>query len=177
MKLAEFIIVCLGLVVFAGSAFGQTSETSVSELHRVANVLEKSATVLGYETLRGYLSTDEWETEEKKALIEDHAYYTLSGKDSDGSCLSTDGRIGVTILIFKNDELARRQVIEAKKYHSGNIGFEVTRSDDTGYFLKEVNGFYAAVIQDTRVVFFEDRSRAQADILKSLIGSFAKEAR
>jgi len=67
MKLAEFMIVCFGLIVFAGSAFGQTPEGSVSELHRVANVLEKSATVLGYEAVRGYLSADEWETDEKES--------------------------------------------------------------------------------------------------------------
>jgi hypothetical protein len=64
-----------------------------------------------------------------------------------------------------------------KKYHSGNIGVKVTKSDETGYFLEEVNGFYAAVIQDTKVIFFEDRSRAQADIVKSLVESLAKEAR
>ncbi|MDQ1636944.1 MAG: hypothetical protein QOF62_283 [Pyrinomonadaceae bacterium] len=177
MKLTKFIIACFCLLVIGGDALGQTTESSVSELQRVAKVLEKSATVLGYKTVRGFRPTDEWETEEKKVLLENHAYYTLFGEDSDGSCLRTNGRIGVTILIFKNDELARRQVDEMKKDHSGNIGFKVTKSDETGYLLEEVNGFYAAVIQDTKVIFFEDRSRAQADNIKSLVESLAKEAR
>ncbi len=177
MKLTKFIIACFCLLVFADNALGQATESSVSELQRVAKVLEKSATVLGYKTVRGYHPTDEWEAEEKKVLLENHAYYTLFGEDSDGSCLSTNGRIGVTTLIFKDAELARRQVDEMKKYHSGNMGVKVTKSDETGYFLEEVNGFYAAVIQDTKVIFFEDRSRAQADIVKSLSESVAKEAR
>ncbi len=110
-------------------------------------------------------------------MLENHAYYTLFGKDSDDSCLSTNGRIGVTILIFKDAAFARRQVDEMKKYHSGNMGVKITKSGETGYFLEEVNGFYAAVMQDTKVIFFEDRSRAQADVIKSLGESVAKGAR
>jgi len=101
IKLTKFIVTCFCLLVFGGDALGQATESSVSELQRVAKVLEKSATVVGYETVRGYRPSDEWEAEEKKVLLENHAYYTLFGKDSDGSCLSTNGRIGVTILIFK----------------------------------------------------------------------------
>ncbi len=177
MKLAKFIVTCFCLFVFAGSSLGQTNESSVSELQRVAKVLEKSAIALGYEAVKSYRPSDEWEAEEKKVLVENHAYYTLFGKDFDDSCLSTNGRIGVTILIFKDAELARRQVDEMEKYHSGNMGVKVTKSDETGYFLEEVNGFYAAVVQDTKVIFFEDRSRAQADVIKSLGESVAKGAR
>jgi len=144
MKLTKFVITCFCLFVFAGSSLGQIGENSVSELLRVAKVLEKSADTLGYETVRGYRPSDEWEAEEKKNLLENHAYYTLFGKDSDDSCLSTNGRISVTILVFKDAEFARRQVDEMKKYHSGNMGVKVTKSDETGYFLEEVNGFYAA---------------------------------
>ncbi|MCU1287971.1 MAG: hypothetical protein JWN60_200, partial [Acidobacteria bacterium] len=82
-----------------------------------------------------------------------------------------------TILIFKDTELARRQVEEMKKYHSGNMGVKVTKSDETGYFLEEVNGFYGAVVQDTKVIFFEDRSRAQAGVIKSLVEFVAKGVR
>lgn len=64
-----------------------------------------------------------------------------------------------------------------KKYHLGNIGGQVTKSDESGYLLREINGFYGAVIQDTKVVFFEDRSRVQAAIVKSLSESITKAAR
>lgn len=177
MKLTKLIIACFCLLVFVGNALGQIAENSVSEMQQVAKVLEKSATALGYEAVKGYRPSDEWEAEEKKVLLENHAYYTLFGKDSDDSCLSTNGRIGVTILIFKDAEFARRQVDEMKKYHSGNMGVRVTKSDETSYFLEEVNGFYAAVIQGTKVIFFEDRSRAQAEVIKSLVESVAKGAR
>lgn len=177
MKVTKFIIACFCLLVFAGDSLGQPTASTVSDLQHVAKVIEKSAIVLGYKIVRSYRPTDEWEAEEKKVLIENHAYYTLSGEDSDGSCLSTNGRIGVTILIFKDTELARRQVEEMKKYHSGNMGVKVTKSDETGYFLEEVNGFYGAVVQDTKVIFFEDRSRAQAGVIKSLVEFVAKGVR
>jgi len=63
-----------------------------------------------------------------------------------------------------------------KKYHSGNMGVKVTKPDETGYFLVEVNGYYAAFVRDTAVIFFEDRSRVQTDVIKSLTESFAREA-
>ncbi len=175
MNLIKLIVACFCFVAFVDSSFGQTSETAVSDIKSVVKILEKSANALGYEAVQSYRPSDEWEAKEKKSLIENHAYYTLIAKNSVQSCLIPDGRIEVTILKFKNAEFARRHVDERKKYHSGNMGVNVTTSNEDGYFVEDVNGFYAAIIQDTKVIFFEDRSRAQADIVKLLVEFLAKE--
>ncbi len=174
MKLTKFIVACFCLLVFASDSLAQTSDSSVSESERIAKLLEKSATVLGYEAIKSHRPSDEWEAEEKKALLESHTYYSLLGKDFKGSCLLPDGMIAVTILVFKDAEIARHQVEEMKKHRSGNISVKMTKSDDTNYFLEEANGFYAVVIQDTKVILLDDRSRAQADVIKQLVVSIAK---
>ena len=175
MNLIKLIIGCFCLLSFVGSLFGQTNETAVSDIKSVVKILEKSADALSYEAVQSYRPKDEWEAKEKKSLIENHVYYTLIAKNSVQSCLIPDGRIEVTILKFKNAEFARRHIDERKKYHSGNFGVKVTTSNEDGYFLEDFNGFYAAIIQDTQVIFFEDRSRAQADIVKLLVEFLAKE--
>ncbi len=168
------ITICLCLSVFAESALGKNIDEVSPEIKRVVEIIEQSANNLGYKAVRGYRPSDEWEAEEKKDLLESHAYYTLYGKDSDDSCTSSKGRIGVTILIFKDGEIARRHVAQMKEYHSGNIGIKIIKSDENGYYLEEVNGFYAAVIKGSKVVFFEDRSRAQREIVESLSEALAR---
>jgi len=177
MKLTKFIVACFCLLIFAGDSLAQTSESSISELQRIAKLLEKSAIALGYEAVKSHRPSDEWEAEEKKALLESHAYYQLLGKDFNGSCLLPDGVIDVTILVFKDAELAHRQVEEMKRHRSGNIGAKITKPDETGYFLEEVNGVYAVVTQDTKVILLEDKSRAQADVIKQLVVSIVKGMR
>ena len=169
------ITVCFCFVAFVGSLFGQINEIAVTEVKNAAKVLEKSADALGYEAVQSYHVPDKWEAEKKKRLIENHAYYTLIAKNSVQSCLIPDGRINVTILQFKNSEFARRQVDERKKYHSGNMLVKITTSNENGYFVEDVNGFYAAFVQDTKVIFFEDRSRAQSNTLMLLIDFLSKE--
>lgn len=77
MQLTKFIVTCFGLLICASNSLGQTNENSISELQRVAEVLEKSANALGYRTVPGYRLADEWEAEAKKPLLKDHAHYTL----------------------------------------------------------------------------------------------------
>jgi len=147
---------------------GRAHEDVSSEVQRIVETIESSAKGFGYETVRGYRVPDEWDAEGKTNLLESHAYYTLFGKDSDGSCLTVEGRIFITILIFRDAESARHQVAQMKEYHLGNMGYKVLRSDEDGYDLEEINGFYAAVIQDAKVILFEDRSRRQGEVIKAL---------
>jgi hypothetical protein len=168
MKPTKFIAVCFYSLIFACNVFGQTNPKTVSEIERIIKILEQSAKVLDYEALKSSLHPDKWEIEENKNLLESHAYYTLLGKDFDNStCLLPDGKIFVTILVFKEIESARQQIAQTKKYHLGNM-VKVTQSDDKGYYVEEVNGVYAAVIKDAKVIFFEDRSGVQGEVIKSL---------
>lgn len=170
------IAICLCLSVLAESVPRKTDEDISSEIRRLAEIIERSAKNSGYETVKGSRPTDEWETEEKRNLVKGHAYYTLFGKDSGGSCVTVEGRIGVTILIFKDAEIARQHMAQMKAYHSDNIGIKIIRSDEKGYYLEEGNGLYAAVIKGSKVIFFEDRSRRQGEVIKSLSEALAKEA-
>ena len=79
-------------------------------------------------------------------------------------------------MIFKDSELARRHVAQMKEYHLGNIGIKVIKSDENGYYLEEINGFYAAIIKGSKVIFFEDRSRAQREVVESLSEALAGQA-
>lgn len=170
------IVACLCLSAFVGISSGRIGD-STSAVASISKIIEKAAGDLGYRAMRGSRPSDEWEEEGKKNLLENHAYYTLFAKDSDDSCVTVDGRIGVTILIFKDEELARRHVAQRKKYHLGNIGAKILGSNADGFFLREGNGFYAVVIRGAKVILFEDRSHDQGNVIKSLSETLAKEAR
>lgn len=149
-------------------AVGQSNEAISAEVGQIAKVVEKASKPFGYELIRSYHPSDEWEAEGKKHLVDSHAYYTLFGKDSDGSCLSMKGRISVTVLQFKDAEIARRHIAQRKEYHEGNMGFEFSRSNEDGFLLEDVNGFNAAVIRGSRVILFEDRTGKQRNVIKSV---------
>ena len=166
---------CLSFVISCGGVTGKVIAQSSPEGSHVAIMIEKASKPFGYELIRGYPVADEWEAEGTKNLLENHAYYTLFGKDSDASCVGIEGRIGVTVLLFKNADIARRQIALRKEYHQGNMFVEMIRSNEDGFLLKEINGIYAAVIQGSRVILFEDRSAAQSSVIKSLADILAKE--
>ncbi len=172
------IVGCLWLLLSAGNVVGRQSNEAISgEVSQIAKVIEKASKPFGYELIRGYRPSDEWEAEGRKNLLDSHAYYTLFGKDSDDSCLSMTGRIGVTVLLFKDADIARRHIAQRKEHHQGNMFFEFTRSNEDGFLLEEFNGFYAAVISGSKVILFEDRSGEQREVIKSVADTLAKEPR
>ena len=176
LKKYAVIVGCLWLLISSrGVAGGQSNETITAEISQIAKVIEKASKPFGYELIRGYYPSDEWEADEKKNLIDSHAYYTLFGKDSDGSCLSETGRIGVTILQFKDAQVARRHIAQRKEYHEGNMGFEFTRSNEDGFLVADVNGFYAAVIRGSQVILLEDRTGKQRKVINSVADALARE--
>jgi hypothetical protein len=153
------------------------NEPTSSEVSHIAVTIEKAAKPFGYELTGVSRIPDEWEVVERENILVSHAYYTLIGKDSDDSCLSTKGRIGVTVLLFKDAETARRHLALRMEYHQGNMGVEIMSSSENGFLLKEVNGFYGAVIRDSRLVLFEDRSRDQRRVIESVAETLAKGTR
>lgn len=167
MKLTKFAFAYFCLVIFSCSIFGQTSQKTATEIEDIVKVLKQSAKSLEYEALKSTHHPDEWESEEKKALIEDHAYYTLISKDAEKWCISPKGHIDITILIFKDAELASQQIAQFKKSHPGIEG-QLKKSDDKSYYVEEAR-IYAAVIQDRKVILFRDTSSEQAKVIKLLI--------
>lgn len=168
MRFPKTIITFFCLLIFYANVFGQSEQAMASKMRHIAETLKTSAVSLDYELVRSYRPKDEWETEDKKSLIQAHAYYTLLGKDYEKSCLIPDGTINVTILVFKEVESARRQIAEKKEYHLGNMSVNITEFDNGGFYLDDGNGFYAAVLQDSTVILFDDRSRKQEMAIKSL---------
>ena len=167
MKLTKFIIACFCLLIFSCNLFGQTHPKTASEIEDVVKILEQSAKSLEYKVVKSHFQPDKWETEENKALLQSHAYYSLLGKDFTRSCLLPDGEIIVTILIFKEKESAHQQIAQFKKEHSG-FGVKVTESDEQGNYVEDADGIYAAVIKDAKVILIEDKSSTQGELIKSL---------
>jgi hypothetical protein len=163
-------LLCLIAFVWTGTIanpLGLNSQPSPS-VSRLTHIVEDVAQGLGYRSWRGVQIHDQWMEAERQGWLIDHAYLTLFGKDSDDSCLGINGRIGATILSFKDRETAERQLAKIKEGHAGNIGFRVTRENPEGYLLEEGNGLYAAVISGGDVLLLEDRSRMQAKTIKAI---------
>src|SRR6266480_5218524 len=164
------IMLCLTAFVWTGTIakpLGLNSQQTQSA-SRLIHIVEDVAQGLGYRSMRGIRIPDQWSEGERQGWLVDHAYLTLFGKDSDNSCLGIDGRIGATILTFKDRETAERQLVKIREYHSGNIGFKVIREDPQGYLVEEANGCYAAVISGGDVLLLEDRSRLQAQTINAI---------
>lgn len=177
LKKYTLMVSCLCLVICTGDVVGKMNQETSSEVSHIAKIIEKASEPFGYELIRGYLTSDEWEVEERKMLVDSHAYYTLFGKDSDDSCLSTTGRIGVTVLVFKDAEIARNHIAQRKEHHLGNMLVKIIKSNEDGFLLEDFNGFYAAVIRGSKVILFEDRSGAQREVIGSVADTLAKEPR
>jgi hypothetical protein len=166
----------VGHVMASAMQLSQTRDLPPDVSH-LAHVVEDAAHGVGYRSMHGAQIPDPWADGEKQKWLIDHTYITLFGKESDDSCLSIKGRIGVTILLFKDAETARQHLTLIKDGHLGNIGANVTKSDDWGYLLEEVNGSYAGIIAGAQVVLLEDRSRAQGPVIKTIAERVLTETR
>ncbi len=179
-QLTRLLVVCLlsfagGDVITSATQPSQTRDLP-QDVSRLAHVVEDVARGLGYRSMRGVQIPDQWADSERRKGLVDHTYMTLFGKESDDSCLDIRGRIGVTILLFKDAETARWRLAQTKDDHVGNIGVKVIKSDDRGYLLEEVNGSYAGMIKGALVVLLEDRSSAQGPIIKTIEESVYKDS-
>jgi hypothetical protein len=177
MPHSKQVLVGLCLIAFMrtgtiANSLGLSSQATQSS-SRLTHIVEDVAQGFGYRSIRGIHIPDQWAEEERQGWLVDHAYLTLFGKDSDDSCLGVNGRIGATILTFKDQETAQRQLAKIREYHSGNMGFKVIREDAEGYLVEEVNGLYTAVISGSDVLLLEDRSQVQAQTIKALTDAVA----
>src|ERR1700730_8483968 len=172
-------LACLIAFVWTGTIakpLGLSSQAPQS-VSRLTQIVEEVAQGLGYRSMSGIRTPDQWAEGERQGWLVDHAYLTLFDKDSDDSCLGIKGRIGATILSFKDRETIERQIAKLKENHAGNMGYRVIREDHEGYLVEEVNGFYAAVIAEGDVLLLEDRSRLQKQTIIAIADAVARKAR
>lgn len=142
----------------------------------ITNSVRDVAEGLGYRSIAVNRIPDKWAEASKQGEVVDYAYLTLFGPDSDNSHLGINGRIGVTILAFRNEAIAEREIAKLKALHSGNIGFKSIREGREGYLIEEVNGLYAALIDGADVLLVEDRSRMQRKTIDAITESIAKKS-
>jgi hypothetical protein len=155
------------------------SSPSIAQLtqrvSRITDAVRDVSEGLGYRATAGNLIPDKWAEARRQGELVDYAYLTLFGPDSDNSHLGINGRIGVTVLAFNNEEMAERQLAKIKVMHSGNIGFMLIREDREGYLIEEGNGLYATVIVGADLLLLEDRSRMQRKAIDTIAQAIAKK--
>ena len=169
-------VVYLSLFVWT-EAFAISSPLIAQLTQRVshiANSVRDAAEGLGYRSIAGNRIPDKWAEARQQGKLVDYAYLTLFGPDSDNSHLGIDSRISVTVLAFKNEEIANRELAKLKAQHGDNIGFKLIREGSEGLLIEEGNGLYAAVIIGADVLLLEDRSRMQRKPIEAITESIVK---
>ncbi len=172
-------VVYLSLFVWT-EAFAISSPLMAQLTPRVSHItnsVRDAAEGLGYRSLAGNRIPDEWAEARQQGELADYAYLTLFGPDSDNSHLGIKGRINVTALAFKSEEIARRELAKLKAQHGDNMGFKLIREGNEGFVIEEVNGLYAAVITGADVLLLEDRSRMQRKQIEAIKDSIIKRTR
>ena len=172
-------VVYLTLFVWT-EAFAISSPLIVQLTQRVSHItnsVRNAAEGLGYRSIAGNRIPDKWAKARQQGELVDYAYLTLFGPDSDNSHLSVNGRISATVLAFKNEEIAKRELAKLKAQHSDNIGFKLIREGPEGLIIEEGNGLYAAVIMGADILLLEDRSRMQRKPIEAITESIVKRTR
>jgi hypothetical protein len=142
---------------------------------RITDCVRDASEGLGYRSMTGNQIPDKWAEARKQGELVDYAYLTLFGPDSDNSHLGINGRIGVTVLAFKDEEIARGELAKMKALHGGNIGFKLIREGREGYLIEEGNGLYATVIVGADLLLLEDRSRMQRKAIDAIAEAIARK--
>lgn len=169
-------VVCLSLFLcIKPSAISLPSIPQLTErVSHLTNKVRDAAEELHYRSMAANQTPDKWVDEKQQGELVDYAYLTLFGADSDNSSLSINGRIGVTVLAFRNEEISKRKLLELKAQHRANIGFKVITERSDGFLIEEVNGLYGAINMGADVLLLEDRSRMQRQTIETLAESVAK---
>ena len=179
MRLIKYILtslaICLWLGIYANAGAiksGQLQaggDEQVSEaVSNISKIIEGAANELDYKMHRGYLQPDEWNEDERRQQLIDHAYYTLFSRDP--KFLLDLGpfhrgvsskRFDATILIFRSAELAAQELARLKEYHLDNVGVEPLKSDENGFQIKEIGRFYIAVRRGAYLVLLDTTGQDQ----------------
>ena len=169
-------VVCLSfLVCIKCFAISLPSIPQLTErVSHLTNKVRDAAEELHYRSMAGNQIPDQWVAARQQGELVDYAYLTLFGADSDNSSTSIKGRIGVTVLAFKNEEISKRKLLELKAQHGANMGFKVISERSEGFLIEDVNGVYAAIKMGADVLLLEDRSRMQRKTIETLSESVAK---
>jgi len=155
-------------------------QQDASGVSRIAGILASIASASDYRAVKwSVVEPDEWDADEPRRLLVDHAYYSLFSRDPK-SLLDlgpmhqgvSSKRIHSTILVFKYAQLAVSEVARLKEKRLDNIGAIVIRSDSNGFHIKTIGRSYCVVRHGAKVVLFDTRD--QEETMKAMADKLEK---
>lgn len=148
---------------------GSQEESSKTVVH-MAEVLDRIAASLNYRSVRAYkVEPDDWDTDERQALLVTHAYYSLFSREPD-SLLDlgpmhrgvSRKHIRVIILLFKDAERAGKETVLLRRKMEGDIGARVIKADQNGYEIRAAIRSQIAVRRGAKVIVLETDKQGEA---------------
>ena len=157
------ITVCLnylpGAAGFSRHQLSSEEQSSEAVLH-IAEIISRAADSFNYRSIRAYkVEPDEWDTVERQQILVTHAYYSLYSRDPD-SLLDlgpihrgvSSKHIQAIILVFKDADLAGREVLRLSKTIAGDLGAEVVKTGENGFEIRGVFRNQIAVRRGAKVI-------------------------
>jgi hypothetical protein len=152
----------------AGSSQRQRQEQSSEAVLHIAEIIDQVAESFNYRSVRAYeVEPDEWATAERQQILITHAYYSLFSRDPD-SLLDlgpmhrgvSSRQISAIILLFKDADLARKEMLRLSKTLEGDLGAEVVNTGENGFEIKGVWRNQIAVRHGAKVILLKtDKQR------------------
>jgi hypothetical protein len=145
-------------------------QQDASGVSRIGEILARIASDSNYRAVKASVvgPPDEWDADEPRRLLIDHAYYSLFCRDPKSLLDLGPMHRGVssksiysTILVFKNAELAASEVGRLKEKRLDNIGAIVLRSDASGFYIKTIGRSYYVVRHGARVVLLDTHDQEE----------------
>jgi hypothetical protein len=130
---------------------------------RISERISEIADAFNYRLVRAYkVEPDEWDMEERRPLLINHSYYTLFSRDPD-SLLDlgpmhkgvSSKRMSANILVFKDADLAGRELLRLRKKLGANIGARVVKADENGFEVRATLRSHVAVRHGANLVLLE----------------------
>ena len=141
---------------------GSDDQSSKAVL-RIAERISEIADAFNYRPVRAYtVEPDEWDTDARRPLLLKHAYYSLYSRDPD-SLLdlgpmhmgASSKRMTAIILLFKDAELANKELVALRSKLEGDIGAKVVTADESGFEVVAALRSHVAVQRGAKVVLLE----------------------
>lgn len=151
-----------------------------SGMSRIAGIIASIANESEYRAVKwSVVEPDEWDADEPRRLLVDHAYYSLFSRDPKSLLDLGPMHQGVssksihsTILVFKYAELAASEVARLKEKRLDNVGAIVMRSDSNGFHIRTIGRSYCVVRHGAKTVLFDTRD--QEETMKAMVDKLEK---
>jgi hypothetical protein len=183
MVITKLLISLLILTNFRADRLPRLQTGGQEQLSAAAALIDEAisriADEFDYRSFRAYsVIPDEWDTDERRVLLDSHVYYSLYSRDPDSLLDLGPMHQGVSrkhiralILLFKDTDLADTELLQLRKKIEGDIGAEVVKESETGFAITTVFRSQIVVRRGARVILLEtdkqhETMRAMAEKLE-----------